>query len=103
MTKSKKIDVRVDTEFFNEFNSYLEVHTTTDKSKFIRDAISEKMYRDKPVVSQLDQVVRIIDEKFSELKIHLDQQLSNIDLRIPKGDKKVKKNLLSELGLNDSK
>ena len=49
--KTKILRIRVDNDFLDEMNKWLDLHTTYDLSKFVRISVEEKMHKTAPVES----------------------------------------------------
>ena len=89
--KTKILRIRVDNDFYDEMQKWLDLHTTYDLSKFVRISVEEKMHKTTPVESEFDKMKKMIG---SELGDHLDKITGMINDNFP--DKKSKEN-----GVND--
>ena len=65
--KTKILQIRVDLDFYNDFEKWLKLHSPHNLSKFTRMTWEEKMYEDTPLVSEFDKIEQIINKNHEQL------------------------------------
>ncbi len=64
--KGKTLRIRCTNEFYDEVQEWLKLHSTHNTSDLIRSALEEKMHRDTPITSQLEDLEEMIVKKLED-------------------------------------